>query len=71
MALNAIKNKGQVTLEYFILFLIVVLGIISSGFLWFNWSNGQANADGQARNIAQDYFTGMSTVILGNNTTNP
>ncbi len=65
--INPLKNisiKGQATLEYFILFLIVALGIIASNFLWFSQGNGQAEATGKTRTIAEDYFNNMSKQIL-------
>ncbi len=61
-------NKGQAVLEYVILSAIVAVAVISTNFLWFNWVGGQAEANGPARDIAQQYFSGMVTQILGNNT---
>lgn len=66
MSLKKSLKIGQASLEYFILFLIVTLGIIATNFLWFNWGAGQANAQGQVRDIAQAYFENMSQQILGN-----
>jgi hypothetical protein len=55
-----VSLTGQASLEYFVLFLIVTLGIIASNFLWFNGSQGKV------RNIAQTYFDNASQKILGN-----
>lgn len=65
MSLKKNLERGQASLEYFVLFLIVTLAIIATNFLWFNWSQGQANTQGQVRDIAQTYFDNMSQQILG------
>jgi uncharacterized protein (UPF0333 family) len=54
-----LKKKAQATLEYLILSIVVLLAIISSNFLWFTMSNGKTVAQGQARDIGQEYFNNM------------
>ncbi|MBU0504000.1 MAG: hypothetical protein ABH882_02060 [Candidatus Omnitrophota bacterium] len=58
-----LKKKAQATLEYTILFIIVLLAIISSNFLWFALSNGKVSAQGQVRDIGQEYFNNMAKQI--------
>ncbi|PIQ88939.1 MAG: hypothetical protein COV72_05710 [Candidatus Omnitrophica bacterium CG11_big_fil_rev_8_21_14_0_20_42_13] len=60
------KSRGQVSLEYFVLFCIATMGMIN--LVWFNWSGSGKNAVPQGRvvSIAQDYFNTKSQEILGN-----